>query len=435
MTSMSDSTPPPKLGPWYRGITRYQWTVLAIASLGWIFDVFEGQLYSVLKTPAVQGVLGPDAPEGQVRAIAGFTLTCFLAGGAVGGALFGVLGDRWGRRRVMVITILMYSVFTALTAFAQTWEQLAVLRFLVAMGVGGEWAVAAAVVAEVFPERARTAASGLFHASSGLGVFLAALAGMTVGAADWRAAFLLGLVPALLTLWIRAGLREPERWQHARETQGQEAGLGRFSDLWSHRDLRARTLAATGLATVGLAGLWAAAFWAPELAREVLKKTHGVNQEAELRRLASQAMLLMNCGNIAGLLCFAPLTGRVGRRGAFLAYHLLTVVMVPVTFLGAQSYTQVVVFLAILGFGAVGMHAGYAIYFPELFPTRLRATGAGFCFNAGRIVAAPGPWAMGLLSASVGGLRNAATLAGMVYLLGLVCLLFTPETRDKTLPD
>jgi MFS family permease len=425
---MSDAAP--AAAPWYQGITRYQWTVLAIASLGWMFDVFEGQLYNVLKTPAVRGVLPPGASDAEVGRIAGLTITAFLAGGALGGALFGVLGDRWGRRRVMMLTILLYSVFTALTAFAQSWQQLALLRFLVAMGVGGEWAVAAAVVAEVFPERSRTAAAGLFHASSGVGTFLAALAGMAVGT-NWRAAFLLGLVPALLTLWVRRGMKEPERWQQAQRSPG--APPGNVKELWSRRDLRARTLAATGLATVGLAGLWTTAFWAPELARTILKQ-EGVTDPATLNRLASKAALLANVGSTAGLLCFAPLAGRVGRRRAFLVYHLLTLLMVPVTFLGAQSYAGAVFFLALLGFGAVGMHAGYAVYFPELFPTRLRATGAGFCFNVGRVAAAPGPWVMGLLLAQVG-MRTAATAAGMVYLLGLVCLLFTPETRGKPLPE
>lgn len=418
--------------PWYAGVTRYQWNVLAIGSLGWIFDVFEGQLYAILKTPAVRGVLPPGAPDALVSDLAGRTLMCFLAGGALGGAVFGVLGDRWGRRRVMILTILLYSIFTALTAAAQTWEQLAALRFLVAMGVGGEWAVAAALVAEVFPERSRAAASGLFHASSGIGVFLASLVGMTVGATDWRAAFLIGLVPALLTLWVRGGLREPERWE--RIVQSGEGERGDFRELWSRRELRARTLAAAGLATVGLAGVWCTVFWAPELAREVLRG-QGVTGEAELRRLGSQAMLWMNCGNTLGLLAFARVTARLGRRGAFLVYHLLTLVMVPVTFLGARGYPEVVGCLALLGFGAIGMHAGYAIYFPELFPTRLRATGAGFCFNVGRIVAAPGPWAMGVLAGNMGGVRYAGAAAGMVYLLGLVCLYFAPETRGKPLPE
>lgn len=416
--------------PWYAGITSSQWTVLAVASLGWIFDVFEGQLFAVLKTPAVRGVMPLGTPDDEINRIAGLALTCFLAGGAVGGVLFGMLGDRWGRTRVMVITILMYSGFTALTAYCRNWQELAILRFLVAMGVGGEWAVAAALVAEVFPERARTAASGLFHASSGVGVFLAALAGMTVGAKDWRAAFLLGLIPALLTLWIRFGVREPERTETARKQEG----AGDFTQLFATPALRRRTLAGAGLATVGLFGLWTTAFWAPELARAVLKE-QGVTVSTDLTRLASQAMLIMNCGNTAGLLCFAPITSRIGRRGAFLAFHLWTLAWIPLTFLAAGTYGQVVACLVALGFGAVGMHAGYAIYFPELFPTRLRATGAGFCFNAGRIAAAPGPMLMAWLAAGVGGIRPAATIAGMVYVLGLVCLLFTPETRGAELPE
>ncbi|MBM3947273.1 MAG: MFS transporter, partial [SAR202 cluster bacterium] len=287
--------------PWWHGVTPYQWTVLALASLGWIFDVFEGQLYAVLKTPAVRAVLGPAASDQEVNGIAGLTISCFLAGGALGGVLFGALGDRWGRRRVMILTILLYSVFTALTALAQTWEQLAILRFLVALGVGGEWAVAAAVVAETFPERARTAASGLFHASSGLGVFLAALVARTIGQTDWRAAFWIGLAPALLTVWVRRSLKESDRW----EARAGAAAGGSLQELWTDPTLRRRTLAAAGLAAVGLAGLWSAAFWAPELVREVAR-AQGVGEEAALRRMAGDAVLWMNMGNTAGLLCFAP---------------------------------------------------------------------------------------------------------------------------------
>ncbi len=420
--------------PWYSGITRYQWTVLAIASLGWVFDVFEGQLYAILKTPAVRGVMEAGVPDAEINRIAGLTLTCFLLGGAFGGVVFGVLGDRWGRRRVMTLTILFYSLFTALTAFAQSWEQLAVLRFLVAMGVGGEWAVAAAIVAEVFPERARTAASGLFHASSGLGVFLATLTGTVIGMTgmDWRVAFLLGLIPALLTLWIRTSLKDPERWEKAKQEEG--ARPGSFTDLWSHGQLRSRALAAAGLATVGLAGLWTTVFWAPEVAREILK-AEGVTDPSKLTELGSLAALIGNFGNTAGLLCFAPLASRFGRRTTFLVYHLATVALIPVTFFLAQTYVQVVACLVLLGFAAVGMHAGYAIYFPELFPTRLRSTGAGFCFNIGRIAAAPAPWLMGSLAKQLGGVGNAAMAAGMIYLLGLLCLLFLPETKGKPLPE
>src|SRR5262249_12900899 len=178
--------------------------VLAIASAGWVFDVFEGQIFVSLKPQMLPGLVSDRTDQELAFNVC---LAAFLAGGAVGGIGFGMLADRWGRRRTMAITILTYSVFTGLSGLVQEVWPLAVLRFLVGLGVGGEWAVAAAVVAEVFPARARPAASGIFHASSVLGTFMAVGAGLLVvelGHADaWRLGFLLGLLPALLVAWVR----------------------------------------------------------------------------------------------------------------------------------------------------------------------------------------------------------------------------------------
>src|SRR5438552_3144505 len=187
--------------PWWRGVTRYQWLVLAIASAGWIFDVFEGQIFGSCMNEALPDLLRESGLAEWQELFVNVGLAAFLLGGALGGVLFGMMADRWGRRRIMSATILMYSAFTGLTALAQNWWHLAGLRFLVGMGVGGEWAVAAAAVAEVFPPRARPAASGIFHASSVLGTFLAVAAGIFVVAGNpngWRYGFLLGVLPALL---------------------------------------------------------------------------------------------------------------------------------------------------------------------------------------------------------------------------------------------
>src|SRR4051794_410 len=210
--AMSD---PDRPEPWYAGITGAQWLVLAIASAGWIFDVYEGQLFTIFKTPMLTELSGGSTASVSLHGNIAFAL--FLVGGAVGGLGFGMLGDRIGRVRVMSLTILAYSVFSALTYFARTIWEVDALRFLVALGTGGEWAVAAALVAETFPPRARAFASGTFHASSVLGSALASLTGyFLVGPGSWRYGFLAGLAPALLVLWIRASMTEPERWEKAR---------------------------------------------------------------------------------------------------------------------------------------------------------------------------------------------------------------------------
>ncbi|MFQ6096887.1 MAG: MFS transporter, partial [Armatimonadota bacterium] len=256
---------------WYHGVTRYEWLVLAIASAGWVFDVFEGQLFNITRNQLLADVLGVAGDAPAVRQYGDVFLGVFLLGGTVGGILFGCIADRWGRRPTMIVTILMYSVFSGLTFFAQSLWQVGALRFLVAVGVGGEWAVAAALVAEVFPPRARPHASGIFHASSVLGTWLAALAGMAVGA-HWRYAYLVGVFPALLILWVRATVREPELWAKA-EARAAAAGgvrLGSLRDLFWDRRWRTRAVLGMLLAAVGLGTFWGVTVAGQDLAKDTL---------------------------------------------------------------------------------------------------------------------------------------------------------------------
>ncbi|MBI3464576.1 MAG: MFS transporter, partial [Planctomycetes bacterium] len=229
---------------WYHGVTRYQWLVLVIASLGWVFDVFEGQIVVSARNDVLKAVSRPGAEEFHFNLILG----AFLLGGAVGGVLFGVLSDRVGRKRVMSYTILMYSAFTCVSALSQQWWHLASFRFLVAMGVGGEWAVASAMVAEVFPKRARAWSLGIFHASSVLGTYLAIAAGLCIPAIGWRGVFVMGAIPALLILWVRTSLREPDNWQRAQSSALAGVGekLGSFADLFRGEWARS-TLVGVGL--------------------------------------------------------------------------------------------------------------------------------------------------------------------------------------------
>jgi MFS family permease len=428
-------------GPWYAGITAGQWLVLAIASAGWVFDVYEAQLFTIFKTPMLKELLGGSNPDLEWHAYVAFAL--FLVGGAVGGLGFGILGDRIGRVRVMSLTILSYSVFSALTFFARTVWQVDALRFLVALGTGGEWAIAAALVSETFPVRARANASGIFHASSVLGVALASWTGMVLNEpGQWRWGFLLGLAPALLVLWIRTSLSEPERWQAvklevelgAKEDELVLSGreLGSVAELLGDRRWRSRALLGLALASVGLATYWGIFASGPDLVREVLGP--GVS-DAERQAASSWAYLLMNfTGGLFGLLAFAPIASWKGRRFAFVLYHLGALVLVPITFLGARTYEQTLWLLPAMAFFVVGMHAGYAIYFPELFPTRLRATGSSFCFNLGRVVGAAILLVRGALGARLG-LRHAVVGVAGLFLAGLVLLAFAPETRGQNLPE
>jgi MFS family permease len=331
----------------------------------------------------------------------------------------------------------MYSVFTGLHYFAtEAWHVLA-LRFFVAMGVAGEWAIAASYVAEVFPKKARTMAGGIFHASSVVGAVLGSAIGVwVISMANWRWAFVVGVLPALLVVWVLVSLKESEKWQEDKRQSPEEAKKKRGSlrELLGTPQWRTRALIGMGLAAVGLGTYWAIYAWGLELVREVLGDSVSGDQGF---RYGSFAYMLMNgTGGFAGLLFFAPLTMRTNRRTAFAFYHIGAMIVVPITYLAPTEYWHTLVLLPIMAFFVVGMHAGYAIYFPELFPTRLRATGASFCFNVGRLVAAGMLFVRGWLRHDLDlGLRYSVSVMASLFLVGLVLLLFAPETKDKELPE
>ena len=418
---------------WYQGVTPYQWLILAIASAGWIFDVYEGQIFNITRGHLLGDILQGAGSEAGVKKYGDMFLGIFLLGGTAGGLLFGSLADRWGRRPTMAATILMYSLSSGLTYFAQSLPQVAGLRFLVAMGVGGEWAVAASLVAEVFPARARAHASGIFHATSVLGTWTATLAGLAVGA-KWRYAYLVGVVPALLVAWVMASVKEPESWQRAgaRARSGGER-MGSISDLLTHPDWLRRALLGMLLAAVGLGTFWAVTVAGQDLAKDMMLRT-GAPAATVMKRAQFAYGFVETFGGGLGLLAFAPLCVRLGRKRAFRWMLLGAFVIVPITCYGPQTYAQLLCVLPLFGFLTLGLHAGFAIYFPELFPTHLRATGAGFCFNVGRTVAASMLFFSGWLKGQME-LRLAITLLGLLFLLGLIVIHFLPETKDRPLPE
>ncbi|MEM7559220.1 MAG: MFS transporter [Planctomycetota bacterium] len=424
----SDTTYP--RAAWYSGITKYQWLVLIIASAGWVFDVYESQIFNLTRGDLLKDIL--DGDEASAKAWGEWMLAVFLAGGTVGGLLFGSLADRYGRGPIMIVTILFYSLFSGLTYFVGDIYQLIALRFLVSVGIGGEWAVAAALVAEVFPSKARSQAAAIFHGSSVVGTWLAALAAYCV-AENWRWAFVLGVVPALLVLWVRARIREPEQWQKRREQK--QANMGSFRELlfdsrWNGKAILGMLLAAVGLAT----------FWCVTIAGQDIVKLFLVAEGTDPKEAGSSAKLaygiLQATGGGIGLLAFGPIAARMGRIRAFAVFHVLGLLIVPVVCFAPQAYWQLLALLPIYGFLTMGMHSGYAIYFPELFPTNLRATGTSFCFNGGRLAAVPILYLSGVLKAIDGiDLRYVICGLALIYLLGLVLLCFLPETNGKELPD
>ncbi|REK15792.1 MAG: MFS transporter [Planctomycetota bacterium] len=418
--------------PWYAGVTRYEWLVLAIASAGWIFDVFEGQLFNITRGQMLSDLLGTSTPAAdEVKRWGDLFLAVFLVGGTLGGVLFGSLADRIGRKPTMVITILCYSVFSGLTFFATELWHVAALRFLVALGVGGEWAVAASLVAEVFPARARANASGIFHATSVLGTWLATVAGMVVNT-EWRYAYLIGILPALLVLWVRSSVEEPQSW---RQAQSEKQRLGSFRELLGVRRWAQPALLGMLLAAVGLGTFWGVTVAGQDLTQDFLSR-HDVPAAEAAQKARFAFGFVQTAGGGLGLLCFGPLAQRLGRRPAFALMQLAALVVVPATCFLPRTYNEMLMILPVFGFFTLGIHAGFAIYFPELFPNNLRATGTGFCFNGGRLLAAPILWFSGELKSWPGvSLQWAITLLSLLFVLGIALLWFLPETKGRPLPE
>lgn len=414
--------------PWYSDVTRYQWLVLAIASAGWIFDTFEGQIFNITRGQML-AELNSGATPAELKRWGDLFLAVFLLGGTFGGILFGTLADRFGRKRTMAATILVYSVFSGLTYFATELWHVALLRFLVAMGVGGEWSVAASLVAEEFPVRARARASGIFHSTSILGTWLAAIAGLWVGS-QWRYAYLIGVLPALLVFWVRQKLVEPDRW---RDAASSSRPLGSFRDLFGTPTWAYRACMGILLAAVGLGTFWGVTVAGQDLAVEMLQK-EGVSEVSAQQSGKFAYGIVQTIGGGLGLLSFGPLTARIGRRWAFGLMQLGALIVVPAVCFLPSNYQQLLWALPVFGFFTVGIHAGYAIYFPELFPSHLRATGVGICFNGGRLLAAPMLWMSGELKASMG-LKPAVAAMGAFFAIGIVIIALMPETREQPLPD
>jgi MFS family permease len=412
---------------WDQCITRYQWVVLAIASAGWIFDAFEGQVFGVLRGEMLAEMLAKPAGDPEVKRWGDILIAVFQLGGTLGGWLFSSLADRWGRKPVMIWTILFYSVFSGLTCFASNLTEVAALRFLVAMGVGGEWAVGAALVAETFSDKARAQAASIFHSSSILGVWLAVTVGLWVES-NWRLGFLMSALPALLVLWVRKGLVESEPWEKARKEHREV--LGSYRELLGTSPWRQHAIGGMLLATVGMATFWGVTLAGMDLYREMLLD-HGVEPTEARRQSQLTYAFIQGSGAAIGMVLFGPISERIGRRGAFAFYHVGALLVVPAVCWLPQVPWQMFCLLPFFGFFTLGMHAGYAVYFPELFPGHLRATGAGFCFNSGRLASAGVLYVSGMLKAAFS-LPAAMTILAGFFLLVLLILPSLPETKEKS---
>lgn len=454
----------PNDAPWWRELNRYQWFVFLVASLGWLFDTMDQQLFNLARKPAVTELLAANsdgaAAATDVAYYSGVTTCIFMLGWATGGIFFGVLGDKVGRAKTMMLTILTYSAFTGLSALSSGVWDFAAYRFLTGLGVGGQFAVGVSLVAEVMSDRARPHALGWLQALSAVGNMLAALIGIGMGALEqagavgsaWRAMFLVGLLPSILAIPVFLKLKEPERWKAAvRKDPNDGAGapaqkLGSITELFTDPRWRRNTIVGMVLAFSGVVGLWGIGVFSNDLSQTVLRKhfeAAGLSAQeisGKVTLWAGLTLLMFNFGAFFGIQGFAQLSQRIGRRPAFAISFVLAGLSTSASFWLLNEFWQIFVFVPIMGFCQLALFGGYAIYFPELFPTRLRSTGISFCYNVGRFVAASGPFALGYLTSSVFAgrpepMRYAGVAMCSVFVLGLLALPFAPETKGQPLPE
>jgi MFS family permease len=439
---------------WYRELNGYHWFVLIVAALGWLFDCLDQQLFILARQPAMAELLPGNPPQSMIDAYGSYATSIFLMGWAIGGLIFGVMGDRIGRARTMIITILMYSAFTGLSALSSGFWDFSLYRFLTGMGVGGEFAVGVALVAEVMPERARPYCLGILQVLSAIGNISAALINMTMGRLVehgiidnvWRPMFVIGAIPALLALVIRWRLREPERWQQAVHTGEVARKLGSYRELFGHPVWRKHALVGLGLAFSGIVGLWGIGFFTFDLVANIFRArflAEGMPENEVAGAVAHWkgiASIAMNLGGALGMYVFAIFAQRRGRKATFTVGFVAALVSTASVFYFLEEFHQVFWMIPIMGFCLLSLFAGYAIYFPELFPTHLRSTGTSFCYNVGRFVAAAGPALLGYLTSVVYAdtsepLRYAGLSMCGIFIIGLLVLPFAPETKDKPLPE
>ena len=429
----------------------YQWMVLLAAWLGWGFDIFDSLLFNYVAPNCVPTLLGLQigSPAARVATLryTGIVTSILLIGWAVGGILFGRVCDRIGRTKTLLVTMSMYAIGTALCAIAPNMTFLIIFRIIASLGIGGEWAAGASMVAEVVPERRRVEAGALLYTSAPMGLFLATyvtywIQGVAFPARPevaWRYVFLFGLVPAGIAFLVRLFIKEPERWKKAGGTIAPT-----IAELFTP-GLRTITLSGFGMALVALIAWWSCNAFIGTVASglaNVEAASRGLNNIATqqlIQEWIKFATNLFNIGGLIGTLLTIPLAKHVGRKTMYFIYFSLSGASLMGTFGPSFAPHDRLYGYFFIGLTVFGVFGSFTYYLPELFPTRLRGTGSGFCYNSGRIVAAIGPFVVGSVAArGVDGLQTAMQMlfwVGAVPIAGLLLMPWVIETRHRVLAD
>jgi len=410
---------------------RNQYLVLAAAFLGWMFDGLEMGVFPLVARPALQDMMAAGAegvsPDKFVGLWMGRITALFLIGAAFGGVVFGWLGDRIGRVRAMTLSILAYSVFTGLCYFAKEPWHLGALRFLAAFGMGGEWSLGVALVMEAWPRDKRPLLAGIIGAAANVGFALIAVFGLwlKVTQQNWRWVMVAGAAPAILALLVQWFVPESERWKESVKKEGAARPL---REIFSS-SLLTTTLLAIAFASIALIGTWGSVQWLPVWADQL---TGGKMPQAK-----AVTQILSGVGAVFGCLIGAVVAGKFGRRPAYFALSLVSLLLCQFLFRRVDAYgTSFLVLVFCIGGVTAAFYGWLPLYLPELFPTRVRATGQGLSFNSGRILAAVGALGQGQLVSHYGGsYAKAGAVITLVYVLGLVLIWLAPETKDRPLPE
>jgi MFS family permease len=390
---------------------------LIAASLGWMLDSFDINLYALVLPSLMRDLALDQKVSGELQSL-------MLLSAAVGGLVFGVLADRFGRTRALMLSVLMYSIFTAACGFATTAAQLAVFRILLGLGMGGEWASGAALVSETWPDRHRGKALGFMQSSWAIGYMGAAIVNWVVqdvAGLDWRAVFFVGVLPALFTLWIRRRVEEPAIWQRARTAPRvpiRQAIGGPMLPI---------TIALALMNACTLFAYWGFNTWVPSFLRAAPAEGGIGLSNATM----STFVLLNNVGMWFGYVTFGIVSDRLGRKRTYVTYLLLAAVFV-LAYTSTKNPWALLALGPLTSFFATGYFSGFGAVSAELYPTAVRATAQGFTYNIGRVVSAYAPALTGTVARS-SGYPAALSIAAGAFVLAALLWIFIPETKGRSI--
>ena len=433
--------------PWYRSLTATQWKTVFASNLGWMFDGYETFSLILVVGVALHDLLVP-AQFGQIPAYAGTVIGVTLLGWGIGGVIGGVLADYIGRRRTMIFAILAYSLTTGLSAFAWDWVSFALLRFLVGIAIGSEWSTGASLTAEVWPDNARGRGAGLMQCGLGIGFFLASFTWLFVsgyGPGAWRIMFFIGVIPALFTFWLRSGVPESQKWEDSNEKRksaqarkdsgaalsAEDKHLTRFTfaDLFADTEVRKITVIVFLMSLTTTVAWWGISTWVPPFVAAAAGKA-GLPPQT----WASYAGMSYNIGAICGYIGLGFFADNFGRKPVVMIFFAASLVLTFALYKWTTDLHLLLLVAAVNGFFTLGQYSWMSVWLPELFPTRMRATGMAFTFNSPRFIAFLGPLFAGMLIAQFGGFSGMAVAFSFIYILGFVLVPFLPETKGKPLP-